>query len=89
VLTDAPLAQTGRPMDTRCGDCRECVDACPAQAFTGRNFREDEHRDERFDTKKCKVYREQCLDQYGVKECGMCLWVCPHGKAASQKLSAG
>lgn len=89
VLTDAPLAPTGHPLDTRCGDCRECVDACPAQAFTGRNFREDEHRDVRFDTQKCKAYREQCNDQYGFRECGMCLWACPHGKAASRKLSAG
>jgi epoxyqueuosine reductase QueG len=88
VLTDAPLAQTGQPMDTRCGDCRKCVDACPAQAFTGKNFREDEHRDVRFDTKRCIDYREKCHDQYGVKECGICLWACPHGKAASQKLSS-
>lgn len=89
VLTDAPLAPTGRPMDTRCGDCRECVEACPAQAFTGRNFLEDEHRDIRFDTQKCKDYREQCREQHGVNECGMCLWACPHGRAASKKLSEG
>ena len=89
VLTDAPLAPTGPSMDTRCGECRVCVDACPAQAFTGRNFREDEHRDLRFDTQKCKDYRAQSLEQHGVKECGMCLWACPHGKAASQKLGAG
>jgi epoxyqueuosine reductase QueG len=89
VLTDARLEATGRPMETRCGECRECVDACPAQAFTGRNFREDEHRDLRFDTKRCKEYREQCHTQYGVRECGICLWACPHGKAASQRLSAG
>lgn len=89
VLTDARIEETGRPMETRCGECRECVDACPAQAFTGRNFREDEHRDLRFDTKRCKEYREQCHTQYGVRECGICLWACPHGRAASQKLSAG
>lgn len=88
VLTDAPLTPTGRPMDTRCGDCRKCVDACPAQAFTGKNFREDEHRDVRFDTQKCKDYREECYDRYGGRECGMCLWVCPHGRRASQRLSA-
>ena len=89
VLTDAPLAVTGQPMATRCGDCRECVDACPAQAFTGRNFREDEHRDVRFDTQKCSDYRAQCREQYGVNECGMCLWACPHGRAASKRLSGG
>ncbi len=89
VLTDAPLVATGQPMATRCGDCRECVDACPAQAFTGRNFLEDEYRDLRFDTQKCKDYRAQCREQHGVNECGMCLWACPHGRKASQKLSGG
>ena len=80
---------TGQPLDTRCGDCRGCVDACPAQAFTGRNFREDEHRDLQFDTQKSKDYRAQCREQRGVNECGVCLWACPHGQAASKKLSTG
>ena len=41
VLTDAPLAATGMPMEQQCGDCTECVDICPVQAFTGRAFDED------------------------------------------------
>src|SRR4030042_5597859 len=35
VLTDAPLAP-GSPMDSRCGDCTACVDACPPHAIKGR-----------------------------------------------------
>ncbi len=89
VLTDAPLAATGQPMATRCGDCRECVEACPAQAFTGRNFCEEEPREMRFDIEKCKEYRARCREQNGVNECGICLWACPHGRAAAKRLSAG
>lgn len=37
VLTDAPL-EAGTPPSDRCGDCRECVEICPAKAFTGVPF---------------------------------------------------
>ncbi len=48
VLTDAPLA-TGMPVkESRCGDCRACVDACPGLAATGDNWGRDKHRDEFF-----------------------------------------
>jgi len=80
VLTEAPLVPTGQSMEVRCGDCRECVDICPTQAFTGRQFREDEHRDLRFDTHKCDRYLEQLKEKMGVGVCGMCLYVCPHGR---------
>lgn len=80
VLTEAPLVATGQSMEVRCGDCRECVDICPKQAFTGRQFREDEHRDLRFDTHKCDRYLEELSEKMGVGVCGMCLYVCPHGR---------
>jgi epoxyqueuosine reductase QueG len=80
VLTEAPLSPTGKPMEVRCEDCRECVDICPVQAFTGRQFREDEHRDLRFDTQKCDEYQQKLKAEMGVGTCGMCLYVCPHGR---------
>ncbi len=75
VLTDAPLAPTGEPMEEQCGGCRECVDICPAQAFTGRPFRKGEPRSARFDVVKCEEY-------YPNEACGLCLYVCPHGRRA-------
>ena len=56
VLTDAPLVPTGKPMEPRCGKCRECVDICPVHAFTGRMFCEDEPREARFDAAACDRY---------------------------------
>ncbi len=79
ILTDAPL-KTGKPMDTRCGDCRECVDICPVKAFTGRNFIETEPREARYDARRCEKYMKGREASTGFFVCGMCLYICPHGK---------
>lgn len=87
VLTDAPLKPTGRPSEQRCGKCTECVDICPAQAFTGRNFKEDEPREARYDARKCEAYFDSLKAQGKLAVCGMCLYVCPHGRKASGRLA--
>jgi epoxyqueuosine reductase len=81
VLTDAPLAATGRPMDERCGDCRECVDICPVRAFTGQPFREEEPRSARFDAGKCDRYFSKMKEKDAeTAVCGLCLYTCPYGR---------
>lgn len=78
VLTDAPLQATGQPMEERCGRCRQCVEVCPAQAFTGEPFRPSEPREKRYDVKKCVDYFMGISKK--EKVCGLCLYVCPHGR---------
>lgn len=56
VLTNAPLPPTGNLMEKRCGDCRECVDACPRGAFAGRAFVPGEPREMRYDARSCQEY---------------------------------
>jgi epoxyqueuosine reductase QueG len=80
ILTDAPLV-TGQPLEERCGECTECVDACPASAFTGRNFVPEEPREARFDVHRCHAYQHRDEDQVGVKLCGMCVYACPYGRS--------
>jgi epoxyqueuosine reductase QueG len=80
ILTDAPLAPTGAPMEPRCGDCTACVDACPVHAFTGRTFREDEGREARFNAALCDRYFKDLEKSGRPPVCGMCLCVCPHGR---------
>ena len=81
VLTDAPLAASGRPMDERCGDCRECVTICPTGALTGQPFRSDEPRSARFDAGKCDRYFSKMKKKDAETAiCGMCLYACPYGK---------
>lgn len=85
VLTDAPLAPTGSPMEPRCGECTACVDACPVHAFTGTMFSPDESREMRFDAAACDRYFKAMEKEKSVAVCGMCLWVCPHGRKKGQK----
>jgi epoxyqueuosine reductase QueG len=80
VLTDAPLVPTGKPLEPRCGKCTECVDICPVHAFTGRPFREDEPREARFNAAACDRYFKELEAGSGPVVCGLCLFVCPHGR---------
>ena len=81
VLTDAPLAIGGKPMEERCGTCRECVEICPVQAFTGQPFREGEPREVRYDASKCDRYFKKMEEKKpGLEVCGLCLYVCPYGR---------
>ena len=87
VLTHADIDKTGEPIEERCGSCTDCVDICPANAFTGRSFKADEYRDLRFDVRKCQNYFDELKEEMGIAICGMCLYVCPHGKTGSAALS--
>lgn len=80
VLTDAPLKATGEPVEERCGNCQQCVDICPPRAFTGQPFREGEPRDVRFAAHKCREYFRRMEESTGLRTCGLCLYVCPHGR---------
>jgi epoxyqueuosine reductase len=80
VLTDAPFQSTGQPMQEKCGSCSECVDICPADAFTGQSFHEDEPRSVRYDARKCQEYHAVAEEKTGHRVCGMCVYVCPHGR---------
>ena len=70
VLTDLSLAPDG-PLERDCGDCRRCVDACPACAI--------KETAAEFDHQACfrmlKDYqRRRIVSQY---ICGLCVRACP------------
>ena len=79
ILTDAPLNVTSKPMEEGCGDCQECVDICPVKAFTGKQFREEDSREIRYDAQKCNKYLSKLEKTSALGICGMCLYVCPYG----------
>lgn len=80
VLTDAPLKITGTPVESKCVNCNQCVEICPVNAFTGEPFRENEPREVRYNAKRCEnyLYNSKNHDEWNV--CGLCIYVCPHGK---------
>jgi len=80
ILTNASLRPTGEPLDQRCGECQECVKVCPVSAFTGRAFVENEDREARYDAFKCQEHMKEIEKKMGMAVCGMCLYICPHGR---------
>lgn len=91
VLTDMPL-DPDQPIENQCGDCGLCADACPAAAI--RNVKTDFHyssREEALDFKKCadKVIKEFMLLPLVEKPiCGICIKVCPWGRALNRRKCA-
>ena len=78
VLTNAPL-NTGKPVKEKCGNCIKCVEACPAGAFTGRNFNPEESREIRMLARKCKDYEDARSKDLDSSVCGLCIYICPLG----------
>ncbi len=79
ILTDAPIP-TGHPMEVHCGSCTECVNICPVSAFTGRNFDPSEPRSARYDAHKCERYFREMEKTAAPAACGLCMYICPHGR---------
>jgi epoxyqueuosine reductase QueG len=80
ILTDAPLDSSEEMIKSRCNNCRECVDICPVNAFTGRGFNENEPREARYNAHKCERYFVDMKSKGKLDVCGMCMYICPYGR---------
>lgn len=81
VLTDAPLTAAKPINESKCGDCRLCVDACPAGALTGKLWDTTVSRDEILDTSACSAMAvSRSIQGFGVpiELCGKCFAVCKY-----------
>ena len=69
VLTDMPL-QIDKPINEDCGDCRACMDICPAGAV--------KNEKENFDKDSCYKLLSEFAKLRGIGQhiCGVCLKVC-------------
>ncbi|MGD8238695.1 MAG: epoxyqueuosine reductase [Armatimonadota bacterium] len=79
VLTDAELP-VGRPVnESQCGDCVACVEACPGNAGSGRDWQFGSHRDDFFDVFACRRTARKKAAAAGIDEsiCGICIAACP------------
>jgi len=83
VLTDMPL-EVGKPMRSKCGPCRACVEACPAGAIRNVSFDlKPRSRDEVFDYRACLEKLMEFARRPGIGEliCGICIKACPYSSA--------
>jgi len=79
VLTDAEL-ETGAPVnDSHCGQCRNCVDRCPAQAIVGDNWQLGTPREAIYDAPTCRLTAIRLSARAGFEAtiCGVCINACP------------
>ena len=72
ILTNASL-EAGTPMEVKCGECTECVEACPAQTFTGQNFIPLEPRETRMIIERHIQYFKEQEEKIGKGVCGRCV----------------
>jgi epoxyqueuosine reductase QueG len=84
VLTDAPLPPGTPAGQSRCGNCRLCVDACPGQAANGDMWTSGKRREDFFDAFACRrAARATAQQRTGIADtfCGICIAVCPWTQA--------
>ncbi|AOT68843.1 4Fe-4S double cluster binding domain-containing protein [Geosporobacter ferrireducens] len=81
VLTDW-IPKYDVPMDTsQCGNCRKCVENCPALAIRGNQWEPGIPREELFDAQACSTHMHQHYQHIGRGSvCGICVKSCPMGR---------
>jgi len=81
VLTDAPLKPGAPVVESRCGTCMECADACPYGAIKGAQWHAGIPRDDLLDASLCSKEREAYIPTLGFKHpCGLCVQACPFAR---------
>jgi epoxyqueuosine reductase QueG len=82
VFTDMELP-CGPPLEKNlCGSCRRCVDACPANALTGRKWVPGLAREDILNVQSCDQWKkEHYLSYVQGHICGICSAVCPFGRS--------
>lgn len=81
LLTDASLETDKSFTKSECGECRRCVDACPAGALAGMLWEAGMERERLFDWQLCLPEQlRRMRDATGIEQdlCGRCFAVCPY-----------
>lgn len=80
VFTDMELPCGPSIKRSYCGKCRHCVDACPANALTGKAWYPGIPREEILDVRACDQWKKEHYFAYHKgHNCGICSAVCPYG----------
>ncbi|HAP32687.1 MAG TPA: epoxyqueuosine reductase, partial [Firmicutes bacterium] len=86
VLTDAPLEICKKPIiHSYCGNCRRCVDVCPAGAIKDIHWIRGNNYQSMIDIERCTARLEMNIKKTGNPSCGLCILACPQGIFLAQK----
>ena len=77
VFTDLELPYGEPVVDSGCGTCRACVDACPAGCGRDVAWSPGMPRDQIFDAAACRHHMAQ-LTSVDADICGICIAACPY-----------
>lgn len=82
ILTDAPFTCDTAIIESRCGDCVACAEACPVDAGRKVNWRQDAPPGKKYDTQKCYDYTKKITINMSFDHhlCGICIAACPIGQ---------
>lgn len=79
VFTDLCLPPGEPVTESRCGDCRACIDACPANCGRDVLWEAGMPREQLFDAAACLRYmRSISTDHMDI--CGLCIAACPYSQ---------
>lgn len=80
VLTDMPV-ESGKLVESKCGSCTICKNACPAGAIFGVEYKAGMSREDIYDAELCSAHMKKAYQKIGRGAvCGICASVCPFGK---------
>jgi len=90
LLTDAPLPTAVGTVPNGCGECSVCVEVCPGQAASGRNWEPGMAREEFFDARACIDGTKRISAEHRTSGpiCGLCVARCPHTAAYLRRAGA-
>lgn len=81
LLTDALYQVSATRMESQCGDCRLCADACPEGAIHDKEWAFGMGREELLDFNVCANYRQKLGEGLGRRHsCAYCMKACPIGR---------
>lgn len=91
VLTDA-VFETPAPVNvSRCGECEDCVKACPGQAILDRNWEAGMSRESYYSAARCHQIGKGYAAALRIDStiCGICIAACPWTKKYISRSTCG
>jgi epoxyqueuosine reductase QueG len=81
VLTDMPLMTDEPIVESRCGKCTACAEACPVQAGRVNSWLQGAGEAERYNVRLCDEFTRKISEERGLNHqlCGICIAACPVG----------